>query len=223
MSGCLITPVKDSSKFYALGIGSSLPKPPEELAQPKNYTALEEQPIKVDFRVISLPTYLRHAPLMVQISEHELHFDEFHRWAEPIEEGLKRIIVPRLYRATSVAHHQPQPSPLAPSDDASENSPQPSLFPQKVFRIKLSLEELKVDLSHQVVVAQGEITISLKEKGSTSLHALQEDSHRFALSKEIFDIVNQTISWERAIEALEGLIKELGDHVAHLCEYMLQE
>ena len=142
-----MTPVKDTSKFYALGLRSLSEESPQ-----KGCEILQELSIKVDFQVTSLPSYLRKSQLMIHLSEHEVQFDEFHRWAEPLEEGLARMILPPLRNVILKTYQPPIPVPenVSPNED-------PSKLPPETLKVRLSVEELKVDISQQNIVFQGEV------------------------------------------------------------------
>lgn len=47
-------------------------------------------------RVAELPKYLTHASLVMQLSEHQLHYSHFHMWAEPLSHGLSSVIAKDL-------------------------------------------------------------------------------------------------------------------------------
>jgi hypothetical protein len=222
LSGCLVTPVKDTSKFYALGLHSL----PQEPSPEQNYEILEEQPFKIDFQVTSLPSYLRKSQLMVQISKHEVQFNEFHRWAEPLEAGLTRIILPLLRNAILEAHRHRNSSPETTLADSSNGNspPSPSLSP-KTLKVKLSIEELKVDLSRQDILLQGSTSIGYKKRNGTPRPLTgQESFHHLTILEKLPDVVMEsTLSWEKVVEALEGILKNLGNRIASLCsQYIIQ-
>lgn len=207
-----MTPVKDTSKFYALGLHSL----PEE-SPFKGCETLEESPIKIDFQVTSLPSYLRKSQLMIQLSEHEVQFDEFHRWAEPLEEGLMRIILPLLRHAVWEAFQHPisVPENTLPHED----SPKPPSTSPKILKVTLSVEELKIDISRQDIVFQGEVSISSKKRDEVSYRLTkQESSHRLIVAEKLSDVLTAfSISWGKVVEAMEGVLKNVGNRIANLC------
>jgi uncharacterized lipoprotein YmbA len=218
LPGCLVTPVKDTSKFYTLGLHSLPGESPQ-----KGCEILQELPIKIDFQVTSLPSYLRKSQLMIQLSEHEVQFDEFHRWAEPLEEGLARMILPPLRNAILEAHQRPTPTSenVSPDEDPSK-LPLPS---PETLKVRLSVEELKVDISQQDIVFQGEVSISYKKREGTSYCLTkQESSHHLVMSEKLSDAITaSSISWEKVVEAMEEILKNVGNRVASLCaQYVVQ-
>jgi uncharacterized lipoprotein YmbA len=217
LPGCLVTPVKDTSKFYALGLHSLPGESPQ-----KGCEILQELLIKIDFQVTSLPSYLRKSQLMIQLSEHEVQFDEFHRWAEPLEEGLARVILPTLRNAILKTYQPPIPVPenVSPDEDPSKLP-----LPPETLKVRLSVEELKVDISQQGIVFQGEVSISSKKRDGTSYRLTkQESSHHLVMSEKLSDAITaSSISWEKVVEAMEGVLKNVGNRVANLCaQYVVQ-
>ncbi|MDR2419959.1 MAG: PqiC family protein [Puniceicoccales bacterium] len=212
LPGCLVTPVKDTSKFYALGLHSL-----SEESSSKGHEIPEKLPIKIDLQVTSLPSYLRKSQLMIQLSEHEVQFDEFHRWAEPLEEGLMRIILPPLRNAIAEAYQHPisVPENILPHEDFSKL---PSTSP-KILKVTLSVEELKVDISRQDIIFQGEVSISSKKKDEVSYRLTkQESSHRLIVAEKLSDVLTaSSISWGKVVEAMEGVLKNVGNRIANLC------
>jgi uncharacterized lipoprotein YmbA len=213
LSGCLLGPVRDRSKFYALGIAQY----PEKASGGADSSGPEAEPIAVDFQVISLPSYLRKPQLMRQRSGHELEFDEFHRWAEPVEEGIARIIRPQLRRAVAEAHRRPQAEPVMPDSGQGEGR-ESSPFLSQTLRVKLSLEELKWDLSQRKVTVRGEVSLNLKGKDRASrLHMTPECSYSLALDETVAVTSDQETAWEEVVRALEKATERLGQHLARLC------
>jgi len=217
LSGCLFTPLKDPSKFYALGISDG-DKIPAGTAPSPDRAALREEPVVLDFRVTSLPSYLRKAPLMLQRSAHELQFDEFHRWAEPVEEGIARIVLPLLRGALREACRLAPPEAVG-ADPADGDVPPSPPSPEKTLKLRLALEELKVDLSRQIAVVQGEVTLSLRTRdGVARVHTTPERSWHLALCEKVPDLPGDpAVVWEKVLKAMEEAVRKLGQRLAGLC------
>jgi hypothetical protein len=152
-----------------------------------------------------------------------VQFDEFHRWAEPLEEGLMRIILPLLRNAILEAYRHP----ISVSQNVSpdEDSSKLSLPPPKTLKVKLSVEELKVDLSRPDIVFQGEVSISSKKRDEASYRLTkQESSHHLVMSEKLSDaIMASSVSWGKVVEAMEGILKNVGNRIANLCaQYVVQ-
>jgi hypothetical protein len=83
------------------------------VAEPAPGTATGE-PFTVGLSPVRVPGYLRRPQLVTGEGAHGLHIDEFERWAEPLEEGISRVLAENL--ATHLAGHrvvrQPWPASL---------------------------------------------------------------------------------------------------------------
>ncbi|MDR2377334.1 MAG: PqiC family protein [Puniceicoccales bacterium] len=219
LSGCLLGPVRDRSKFYALGIAGH----PEKASGEADSSGPEAEAIAVDFQVISLPSYLRKPQLMRQRSGHELEFDEFHRWAEPVEEGIARIIRPQLRKAVAEARRRPRAEPVMPDSGQGEGR-ESSPFLSRRLRVKLSLEELKWDLSQRKVTVRGEVSLNLKGKDRASrLHVTPERSYALALDEKVDITPDQETAWEEVVRALEKATERFGQHLADLCSKYVEQ
>ncbi|MDR3143820.1 MAG: PqiC family protein [Puniceicoccales bacterium] len=222
LSGCLVTPVRDRSQFYALGIAHYPEKSQEEVQGQEDSPALKAEAIAVDFQVISLPNYLRKPQLMRQRSGHEMEFDEFHRWAEPVEEGIARIVRPQLRRAVAEAYRQTLADPVVADSGKGEGQESPIL--SQTLRVKLSLEELKLDLAQQRVVTRGEVSMGLKGKDRASrIRLTPECSYSFALDEKVDIASKQETAWEELVSALEKATEQLGQHLASFCSKYVRQ
>jgi uncharacterized lipoprotein YmbA len=76
------------SKFYLL---HSLPEPEARIS-----TAADKAGLSVLIGPITLPAYLDRTQVVTLSGEHELVFDEFTRWAEPLQDNFYRILVENL-------------------------------------------------------------------------------------------------------------------------------
>jgi uncharacterized protein len=86
LTGCVnLDPTPDPTRHFtlasmAVGSGDQAPKP---------NLALVIQPI-------SVPDYLKRSNIVLRKGEGELTFAEFDRWAEPVENGIARVIAENL-------------------------------------------------------------------------------------------------------------------------------
>lgn len=87
---------------------------PEPKADPTKFYVLTEAPAAsadkpagrwvVGVQSLELPAYLRTTKSMVaRTGANELRFEEFARWAEPLDAGLRRVIKDQLARAPGIA------------------------------------------------------------------------------------------------------------------------
>ena len=52
---------------------------------------------------VLVPRYLDRLPVCVRDSAHEVTYAEFHRWAEPLEDGITRVLVENLSQLLGTA------------------------------------------------------------------------------------------------------------------------
>lgn len=54
-----------------------------------------EQPVVI-INLLELPEYLRQASLVLQLSDHQLHYSHFHMWAEPLQISITQGLITDL-------------------------------------------------------------------------------------------------------------------------------
>ncbi len=94
-AGCQVLPeaVVDPTKYYVL----NSPNPTPQADKPAGKLVIGLQPVE-------LPGYLRGTKSMVtRTGPNELRFDDFARWAEPLDAGLRRVLKEQIARADGVA------------------------------------------------------------------------------------------------------------------------
>lgn len=80
-------------KYYSLSL--------EEDSEAPSYAtsdSLSQEKPQIVIESISLPTFLRQDKLVMQIGAHEIYSANFHRWAEPLEEAIAKVLVQALSR-----------------------------------------------------------------------------------------------------------------------------
>jgi uncharacterized lipoprotein YmbA len=93
-AGCQVLPeaVVDPTKYYVL----NSPSPAPQAEKPAGKLLIGLQPVE-------LPGYLRGTKSMVtRTGPNELRFDDFARWAEPLDAGLRRVLKEQIARADGV-------------------------------------------------------------------------------------------------------------------------
>jgi uncharacterized lipoprotein YmbA len=102
-AGCHILPVPqaDPAHFYTLG-GKAADAP-----APSSGGTL-----RLGLRAIELPVYLKNRALVVRSGDSEIRYEQNHRWAEPLDEAVARVIRARLLAAPTVAAVYPSPFPF---------------------------------------------------------------------------------------------------------------
>jgi len=84
-SACASSP---SSRFYML---NAMQEPPAAAQPPAN-----EGAVSICVGPVLVPGYLDRLPVCVRDSGNEVRYAEFHRWAEPLEYGISRVLVENL-------------------------------------------------------------------------------------------------------------------------------
>jgi uncharacterized lipoprotein YmbA len=84
LSGCaLLHPREDPTRFYVLTAPSG---------QADRKAEGESKRWKVGLRPMEGPAYLRSKAMVVRTGHNELHYAEFDRWAEPLDQGISRVM-----------------------------------------------------------------------------------------------------------------------------------
>jgi uncharacterized lipoprotein YmbA len=92
-SCAFLQPHTDPTKFYVLTT-RYLSSPP---ATTDKFTRC-----KIGLRSIEIPAYLQTKLMVVRTGTNEIHFAEFDRWAEPLDEGISRVVKEALCSADNV-------------------------------------------------------------------------------------------------------------------------
>ena len=94
LDGCaLLRPHADPTRFYVLTAPSAPPKPAAE-GEFKRW--------RVGLLLVEVPTYLRTKFMVVRTGTNEIHFADFDRWAEPLDQGISRVLKETLGSARNV-------------------------------------------------------------------------------------------------------------------------
>jgi len=94
LSGCsLLQSHADPTRFYALTVKSA---PPEQAAEDgiKRW--------KVGLKPVEVPAYLHSKAMVVRTGANEIHFEDFDQWAEPLDQGIGRVMKETLSSARNV-------------------------------------------------------------------------------------------------------------------------
>ena len=94
LSGCsLLQPHADPTRFYTLTVPGA---PPEQAAEGgfKRW--------KVGLKPVEVPAYLRSKAMVVRTGANEIHFEDFDQWAEPLDQGIGRVMKETLRSARNV-------------------------------------------------------------------------------------------------------------------------
>ncbi|MFA7005433.1 MAG: PqiC family protein [Verrucomicrobiia bacterium] len=94
LSGCAVMqPQADPSRFYVLTVPS---------ATPERAAEGESKRWKLGLRPVEVPAYLRSKAMAVRTGANEIHFEDFDRWAEPLDQGIGRVMKETLSSARNV-------------------------------------------------------------------------------------------------------------------------
>jgi len=81
MGGCATT---QPSKFYVLS--------PLEASFPKTPTDGSKTGLALGIGPIDLPPYLDRSQIVIRATRNELHLSDFHKWAEPLQDSIPRVL-----------------------------------------------------------------------------------------------------------------------------------
>jgi len=94
LNGCaLLRPHADPTRFYVLTVPGAPLKPA---------VGGEFKRWRVGLRLVEVPSYLRTKFMVVRTGSNEIHFADFDRWAEPLEQGISRVLKETLGSAQNV-------------------------------------------------------------------------------------------------------------------------
>jgi len=104
LSGCslLPKPAPDPTRHYVL----TGPAPAELNAGAKKGR------LKVGLRSVQIAPYLDAKSMIVRRGENEIDYRDYARWAEPLANGINRMLVARLHVSDRVGRVFPQPYPF---------------------------------------------------------------------------------------------------------------
>lgn len=95
--GCLnLKPTSDPTRYFVL-------------TATEQATEAEEQGVAgpdLGIFPVALPSYARSPWIAMRTSDHEVRYAEFDRWAEPIEQGVQRVIAANLSSLLNADHLQ---------------------------------------------------------------------------------------------------------------------
>ena len=65
----------------------------------------------VALKLIELPDYLKEPSLVLQLSDHQLHYSHFHMWAEPLQMSLAESLIQELNISESHYYYLAESTP----------------------------------------------------------------------------------------------------------------
>jgi uncharacterized lipoprotein YmbA len=101
-AGCTtFSPQPDPSRFFTL---SALAQSAEATEKP----AFQPPPLSLGIGPISVPGYLDRQEIVTRIAQNQVRLSEYDRWAEPLEEGVGRVVsqnVANILRAERITSY----------------------------------------------------------------------------------------------------------------------
>jgi uncharacterized protein len=86
---CASTKEKESVKYYSLGLN------PEYINQ-DIANQVDTNKSRVIVGPIQLAAFLRQKNMIMQIGDHEIYSANYHRWAEPLDEAIGKLLIQEL-------------------------------------------------------------------------------------------------------------------------------
>jgi uncharacterized lipoprotein YmbA len=94
LGGCsFLRPHDDPTRFYVLTVPHAATR----------FADSEFKRLKIGLKPVEVPAYLRSKSMVVRTGTNEIHFAEFDRWAEPLDQGIGRAMKENLSAARNVA------------------------------------------------------------------------------------------------------------------------
>lgn len=88
LQACASSPT-DRVKYYSLSLNSS------EVTH-QSIKHVNQHASRIVVGPVQLPKFLRQDKLIMQVGTHEIYNANFHRWAEPLEESIAKVLVQTL-------------------------------------------------------------------------------------------------------------------------------
>ncbi|NOR69539.1 MAG: hypothetical protein GQ532_07565 [Methylomarinum sp.] len=165
-----------SIKYYSLGLNG---------IQDSN-DAIQANQVRVVVAPIQLAKFLNQNNMVMQIGEHEIYKANFHRWAEPLDQSISKLLVQKLNNKKSNAYQF-----VKSNEYMTENS-----------SLHLSLE---IDQFHSTdnaqVILSGHYWLHNKEKSFASMK-------HFSISEQL-----TRDGYHHSVEKLKGLLGQLANQI----------
>jgi uncharacterized lipoprotein YmbA len=87
--------VSDPTRYYTLGLTPARRAESAPSASPWN-TAREAGTVSIGVGPVSMPGYLNRSQILTRTGRDQLELGMFHRWAEPLEDGIVRILAEEI-------------------------------------------------------------------------------------------------------------------------------
>ena len=119
LAGCDVIPPPqaDATRYYVLSepaVSSDITSGPAaaDAAALAGRTSVATRGLRLGLRNVELAGYLRTRSMVVRSGTNELVLEDLQRWAEPLDEGIGRVVRARLMADPAVGRVLPQPYPF---------------------------------------------------------------------------------------------------------------
>jgi uncharacterized lipoprotein YmbA len=112
LGACNVVPPAqdDPTRYFVLSDAVS----PEAVAAP---SAAAEGGLRIGLRTVRIESYLKNRAMVVRTAANEVKFEEYHRWAEPVDAAIGRVLRSRLVASPGVAQVYTEPFPFDQARD----------------------------------------------------------------------------------------------------------
>lgn len=174
--GCLnFEPVSDPTRTFVLGI------------QGVDTVQAGNKSIRLDVDRVEIPSYLEDRRLLIRKTAAEIEYQEFLRWAEPLRDGIARVVAANLSQHASISGVSHYPWKQNHASD-----------------YKVRLQILRFEVS-QDGLAQMEVLYEILPPDSREKILIRE--------KRKFSRETSLDSTEDQVAALSGLLKQLSEAI----------
>lgn len=119
LTGCNVIPAAqtDPTKFYVLSapVGPAAEPAAGNAPAAENPTAAKK--LRLGLRTVEVAHYLKGPEIVVRSGSNEVTLQDYARWAEPIQDGVSRLLREQLAAAPNVARVDVPPFPLDQARD----------------------------------------------------------------------------------------------------------
>lgn len=176
LGGCLnFEPVSDPTRTFVLGV------------QGVDTVQAENRAFQVSVERVEIPSYLQDRRLVVRKSEAEVDYQEFIRWAEPLRDGIARVVAGNLSQHAAIRGVSHYPWKQHYESD---------------FQVRLLILKFETNASG---LARLEVIYEILAPEATSWEVLRE--------KRSFSTETNPQSPDEHVAALSRLLKQLSESI----------
>jgi uncharacterized lipoprotein YmbA len=112
LGGCNVVPPAqdDPTRYFVLSDAVS----PEVVGAP---APAAQGGLRIGLRAVRVESYLKNRAMVVRTAANEVKFEEYHRWAEPVDAAIARVLRSRLVGSAGLAQVYTEPFPFDQARD----------------------------------------------------------------------------------------------------------